>query len=56
LFITGVNDFDRTVDAKYGGAWSGVYDIVLTHDVIGRINMDGVYLTVGSTITDFNPK
>lgn len=30
LFITEVDNFHRTVSAKYGGAWSGVYDIILT--------------------------
>lgn len=56
LYVTGVDNDARTLDVKFGGAWSGEYDVFVSDATVGLVNMDGVVLTAIGTITDFNPK
>lgn len=56
LYVTSVDNDARTLQVKFGGAWSGPYDVFVTDATIGRINMDGVVLTAIGTVTDFSPK
>ena len=56
LYVAEVDNSARTITAKFGGAWSGVYDIIVHDQTVGRVNMDGVQLTAIGTVTDFTPK
>jgi hypothetical protein len=50
------NDPDiPSVTFRYGGAWSGVYDIKLFSDTYGLVDTAGLSFEAVGTITDFTP-
>ena len=53
--VIGVNDTGKTVTVMFGGAWSGLYQMSIRHNVYGLVNTTGLILTVGSNVTNIVP-
>lgn len=45
----------KTITVRYGGAYSGVYDLSVQSDTYGEILTDGITFEAVGTITDFYP-
>ena len=56
LNVVSVDDATKTITVKYGGAYSGTYDIEVISDTQGTIDTSSVQLIVVFEITDFTPK
>jgi hypothetical protein len=46
-----VDDTTKTVVAKFGGAWSGLYDVTIRHAEYGLLETSTLVLNVGSEVT-----
>jgi len=55
LYVMSVNDADKSLQIKFPGAESGMYNIMLVGEGIGRIDKDPLELTVGSQVTGIYP-
>lgn len=50
-----VDDSDKTLKIKFPGAPSGIYNIQLTGDGVGRIDEEPLVLTVEGVVTNISP-
>lgn len=55
LYVMSVNDADKSLQIKFPGADSGMYNIMLIGEGVGRIDKDPLELTVGSQVTGISP-
>jgi hypothetical protein len=53
--VIGVDESTKTITTMFGGAWSGMYQISLRHRAFGLLETVGLYLTVGSNVTNVTP-
>lgn len=51
LKVVSVDDAAKTIVAKFGGAWSGTYDVTIRHAVYGLVETSSLVLDVGSEVT-----
>ena len=56
LNVISVDNSAKTILVKYGGAYSGVYNIAVRSIANGRFSAEGVQITAVGKVTDFNPK
>ena len=56
LKVVGRNAADNTLEVKYGGAYSGVYDLELSSASMGNFMTDQVEFTAKIEVADFQPK
>lgn len=55
LNVIDVDEDTKTLITKFGGAYSGDFQILIRHKNYGVISTAGLILTVGSTVTSFSP-
>ena len=55
LYVMSVDDSDKSLQIKFPGAESGMYNIMLVGEGVGRIDKDPLELTVGSQVTGISP-
>ena len=55
LYIMSVNDAAKTIKVKFGGAKSGAYHLSVSTTQFGKVTMNNLALTVGSTVTNITP-
>jgi UDP-N-acetylenolpyruvoylglucosamine reductase len=53
--VIAADDATKTLTVMFGGAWSGLYQIDIRHNVYGLVNTTGLILTVGSNVTSISP-
>ena len=53
LNVVAVDPVAKTVTVKYGGAYSGTYDIVIKSKLNGNVDTDDVQLKVVFEVTDY---
>jgi len=53
--VIAADDATKTLTVMFGGAWSGLYQINIRHNVYGLVNTTGQILTVGSNVTSISP-
>ena len=51
LKVIDVDDAAKTIVAKFGGAWSGTYDVSVRHAQFGLVETGGLVLDVSSEVT-----
>ena len=56
LKVVGRNAADNTLEVKYGGAYSGVYDLEFSSASMGNFMTDQVEFTAKIEVADFQPK
>jgi len=56
LNVISVNNAEETITVKYGGAYTGVYKMIVRSISLGRFDTEDVLLTASTKITDFTPK
>jgi hypothetical protein len=56
LNVMSVDNTAKTLSCKYGGAYSGLYKVIVRSISLGRFDADDVELLVQTKITDFTPK
>jgi len=53
--VIAADDATKTLTVMFGGAWSGLYQINIRHNVYGLLNTTDHVLTVGSNVTSIVP-
>jgi hypothetical protein len=53
--VIGADDSTKTLTVMFGGAWSGMYQIMIRHSAFGLLNTRGLNFTVGSNVTSYTP-
>lgn len=56
LNVVAVDTTAKTLTLKYGGAYSGTYDMVIKSELNGNLDTSGFKLHVVFEILDFEPK
>ena len=54
--VNEVDDSAKTLTTKFGGAYSGEFQISIRHNVYGLIKTEGLLLDVNAYVTDYSPK
>lgn len=55
LNVIGANETDGSIEAMFGGAYSGIYSVQVRHVHFGLIDTAALRFTVGSEVTTFSP-
>jgi hypothetical protein len=53
--VYSVDNVAKTISVIFGGAYSGTYDLKMSHKKYGLLDTKGMILTVGSEVTSFGP-
>ena len=53
--VYSVDNVAKTFTVIFGGAYSGTYDLKISHKKYGLVDTKGMILTVGSEVTSFGP-
>lgn len=56
LNVIAVDDAKKTITAKFGGAWSGTFQMSIRHKAYGLVDTKDMILDVSSRITSISPK
>ena len=56
LKVVARSSADNTIDVKYGGAYSGIYDLEVSSASEGNFMTDGIEFTAKIEVSDFQPK
>ena len=51
LNVIGANDADKTLDAMFGGAWSGIFKFSIRHKIYGLLDTDLFLFDVSTNVT-----
>jgi hypothetical protein len=55
LKVIEVDDVAKTITAKFGGAWSGQYQMIIRHSQAGLIDSESLVLDVNTYVTSYSP-
>jgi hypothetical protein len=53
--VIGANETTNSIEAMFGGAYSGSYSVSIRHDKYGLIDTSALIFTIGSEVTNFSP-